>query len=70
MLKGTKRISKIYSLDESKFFDFTKKNKEKYSVIEFNDDFLVLHWSVKLMVDDFRKTLQEDKKEKSKKSKK
>lgn len=68
MLRGTKRISKLYSFDESKFFDFVKKNKEKYSVIEFNNDYLVLHWSVKLMVEDYKKTLSPPKEKKSKKS--
>ena len=55
MLKGTKRISKMYSLDETKFLEYVKKNKEKYSVIEFGDELLAMHWSVKVMVEDYRK---------------
>jgi hypothetical protein len=71
MLKGTKRISKSHSLDETKFIEYVKKNKEKYSVIEFNDEFLVAHWSVKSMVEDYRKTLEKPKEQvKEKKSKK
>jgi|LakMenEpi03Aug12_release.lakeMendotaPanAssembly.Ray.scaffolds.fasta_scaffold5689478_1 hypothetical protein len=68
MLRGTKRISKLYSFDESKFFEFVKKNKEKYGVIDFNGDYLVMDWTMKLIADDYKKTLTPPNEKKSKKS--
>lgn len=72
MLKGTKRIAKKYSFDDVKFLEFVKTNKEKYSVLDFQGEYLVSHWSVNPMVEDFKKTLEKPKeevKEKKKKSK-
>lgn len=57
MLKGLKKVIKRYSLDETKFLDFAKKNKEKYGLIEFKDDFLIQSWNLPLMINDFKKTL-------------
>ena len=57
MLKGLKKVIKRYSLDESKFLDFAKKNKEKYGLIEFKDDYLIQSWNLPLMINDFKKTL-------------
>ena len=69
MLKGTKRIAKTYSLDESKFLEFVKTNKEKYSIIEFEDQQLVSWWSVTPMVRDYRNSLSATTKEKKIKKK-
>lgn len=69
MLKGTKRIAKTYSLDESKFLEFVKTNKEKYSIIEFQDQQLVSWWSVTPMVQDYRNSLSATTKEKKIKKK-
>lgn len=57
MLKGLKKVIKRYSLDETKFLDFAKKNKEKYGLIEFKDDYLIQSWNLPLMINDFKKTL-------------
>lgn len=57
MLKGLKKVINKYSLDETKFLDFAKKNKEKYGLIEFKDDFLIQSWNLPLMINDFKKTL-------------
>lgn len=57
MLKGLKKVIKRYSLDETKLLDFAKKNKEKYGLIEFKDDFLIQSWNLPLMINDFNKTL-------------
>lgn len=57
MLRGTKRIAKSNSFDESKFIEFVKKNKDKYSVIDYDGEYLVSFWSVKPMVEDYKKTL-------------
>lgn len=57
MLKGLKKVIKRYSLDETKLLDFAKKNKEKYGLIEFKDDYLIQSWNLPLMINDFKKTL-------------
>jgi len=69
MLKGIKRIAKTYSLDQSKFMDFVKTNKDKYSIIEFEDQQLVSWWSVAPMVQDYRNSLSATTKEKKIKKK-
>jgi len=57
MLKGLKKVINKYSLDETKLLDFAKKNKEKYGLIEFKDDYLIQSWNLPLMINDFKKTL-------------
>jgi hypothetical protein len=70
MLKGTKRIAKKYSLDETKFLEFVRSNKAKYSLLEFDGEFLVSHWSVNPMVEDYKKTLEKPKEKEIKKKSK
>lgn len=57
MLKGIRKIITKYSFDETKFLEFAKKNKEKYGLIDFKDDYLIQSWNRTLLINDFKKTL-------------
>ena len=68
MEHSVKEIAKRYSelsemrkdkkrFDESNFIKFAKDNKNKYSIIENDDDLLVSTWYSDDLIEDYRKTL-------------
>lgn len=51
-----RKDKKLFKKDD--FIQFAKDNKEKYSLIENGDDFLVSTWYSGDLIDDYRKTIK------------
>jgi len=69
MQHSVKEIAKKYSklsdlrkdkkrFSEPNFIQFAKDNKDKYSLIENEDDLLVSTWYSDDLIEDYRKTIQ------------
>jgi len=51
-----RKDKKLFKKDD--FIQFAKDNKEKYSLIENGDDFIVSTWYSGDLIDDYRKTIK------------
>jgi hypothetical protein len=54
-LSEKRKDKNLFKLDG--FITFAKENKDKYSIIEDGDDFLVSTWYSDFLINDYKKTL-------------
>lgn len=55
-LSEKRKDKKLFNKDD--FIQFAKDNKEKYSLIENDNDLLVNTWNSSDLIDDYRKTIR------------